>query len=65
MKKLANWSWNNSFFFYLLPLYADIYNETPVFLKRKQGFFDRLKRDTLCPAFSFGFSCNCPCFLLS
>ena len=43
LKKLANWSWKNSFFFCLLPPYTDIYNETPVFLKRKQRFFDRLR----------------------
>jgi len=42
LKKLATWSWKNSFFFCLLPPYTDNYNETPVFLKRKQGFFDRL-----------------------
>ena len=43
LKKLANWSWKNSFFFSSFPIYADRYDKTPVFLKRKQGFFDRLR----------------------
>ena len=47
LKKLANWSWKNSFFFCSFPIYANRYDKTPVFLKRKQGFFDRLKHGML------------------
>ena len=46
LKKLANRSWKNSFFFYLLLPYTESYSKTPVFQTRKQGFFDGLDRDT-------------------
>ena len=50
LKKLANWSWRNSFFLYLEHLIAYFCNKTPVFRDRKQGFFDRLSR---CDATAF------------
>ena len=43
LKKLANWSWKNSFFFYLRPCVHKFRDKTPVFCLRKQGFFDGLK----------------------
>ena len=44
LKKLANWSWKNSLFLFLDICFPIFYTKTPVFLSRKQGFFDRLKR---------------------
>ena len=37
LKKLANWSWKNSFFFCLLPLIRIRQDKTPVFVKPKTG----------------------------
>ena len=42
LKKLANWSWKNSLFLFIGIHFPHFYDKTPVFLKRKQGFFDRL-----------------------
>ena len=44
LKKLANWSWKNSLFLFLDICFPIIYTKTPVFLSRKQGFFDRLSK---------------------
>ena len=43
LKKLANWSWKNSLFLFIGIHFPHFYDKTPVFLKRKQGFFDRLE----------------------
>ena len=43
LKKLANWSWKNSLFLFIGIHFPHFYDKTPVFLKRKQGFFDSLK----------------------
>ena len=43
LKKLANWSWKNSLFLFLDICFPIFYTKTPVFLSRKQGFFDRLQ----------------------
>ena len=43
LKKLANWSWKNSLFLFLDICFPIFYTKTPVFLSRKQGFFDRLR----------------------
>ena len=48
LKKLANWSWKNSLFLFIGIYFPYFYDKTPVFLKRKQGFFDRLKRPPFC-----------------
>ena len=45
LKKLANWSWKNSLFLFIGIHFPHFYDKTPVFLKRKQGFFDRLKKE--------------------
>ena len=50
LKKLANWSWKNSLFLFLDICFPIFYTKTPVFLSRKQGFFDSLSRSR-----SFGF----------
>ena len=42
LKKLANWSWNNSFFSQFFAYFTSLCLRTPVFSRRKQGFFDRL-----------------------
>ena len=51
LKKLANWSWNNSFWSRFFLLFIQNYAKTPCFPFLKQGFFDRLRRD------------GCPCGL--
>ena len=53
LKKLANWSWKNSLFLLIGIHFPHFYDKTPVFLKRKQGFFDRLKRNAAKSGISF------------
>ena len=47
LKKLANWSWKNSLFLFIGIHFPHFYDKTPVFLKRKQGFFDRLTKQLI------------------
>ncbi len=47
LKKLANWSWNNSAFSLFQRLFSTIYARTTVFRMRKQWFFDRLNKSSL------------------
>jgi hypothetical protein len=61
LKKLANWSWNNSFFAQILLVLVPNYERTPVFVVENRGSLTDCTAVQISAPLFFCFSLPIPC----